>query len=132
MSSSLRTLTLATLPTDPIILCIIWRILNGQSGINVDRIVSLAGDALMESPENRNRSIKYLVRHMDRCLDNQRETRHACCVKLRHILSANLNLLCGYFFIENIDWKYTLNTVMLQICNLPDPEAKQDMRVVSN
>lgn len=75
--------------------CIIWRILNGQSGINVDRIVSLASDAMMESPENRARSIKYLVKHMDRCLDNQRETRHACCVKLRHILSANLNLLCG-------------------------------------
>lgn len=75
--------------------CIIWRLLNGQSGINVDRIVSLASDAQYESPDNRIRTIKYVVRHMDRCLDNQRETRHACCVTLRHVLSAKLNLLCG-------------------------------------
>ncbi|XP_050418388.1 innexin unc-9 isoform X2 [Patella vulgata] len=75
--------------------CIIWRLLNGQSGINVDRIVSLASDAQYESPEVRMRTIKYVVRHIDRCLDNQRESRHSCCVKLRHILSAKLSLLCG-------------------------------------
>ncbi|KAL3855097.1 hypothetical protein ACJMK2_014327 [Sinanodonta woodiana] len=75
--------------------CIIWRILNGQSGINVDRIVSLAGDAQYESPENRTRTIKYVVRHMDRCLDNQRESRHTCCVSVRHFLSAKLSILCG-------------------------------------
>lgn len=75
--------------------CIIWRLLNGQSGINVDRIVSLASDAQYENPDNRVRTIKYLVRHMDRCLDNQRETRGHCCVKLKHILSAKLSLLCG-------------------------------------
>lgn len=75
--------------------CIIWRLLNGQSGINVDRIVSVASDAQYESPENRTRNIKYVVRHMDRCLDNQRETRHSFCIRLRHILSANLSLLCG-------------------------------------
>ncbi|XP_071103534.1 innexin unc-9-like isoform X4 [Haliotis cracherodii] len=75
--------------------CIIWRLLNGQSGINVDRIVGLASDAQYESPEIRIRTIKYVVRHIDRCLDNQRESRHTCCVQLRHILSAKLSLLCG-------------------------------------
>lgn len=90
--------------------CIIWRLLNGQSGINVDRIVSLASDAQYESPEVRIRTIKYVVRHIDRCLDNQRETRHRTCVKLRHILSAKLSILCGmrygnylvsvYFFMK--------------------------------
>ncbi|KAL8587752.1 hypothetical protein ACOMHN_020970 [Nucella lapillus] len=75
--------------------CIIWRLLNGQSGINIDRIVSLASDAQYESPEVRMRTIKYVVRHIDRCLDNQRESRHRCCVTLRHILSAKLSVLCG-------------------------------------
>ncbi|OWF53666.1 Innexin unc-9 [Mizuhopecten yessoensis] len=75
--------------------CIIWRLMNGNSGINVDRIVSLAGDAQYESPDSRIRTIKYLVRHMDRCLDNQRDTRGWCCVTLRHILSAKLSLICG-------------------------------------
>ena len=75
--------------------CIVWRLLNGQSGINVDRIVSLASDAQYESPEVRVRTIKYVVRHIDRCLGNQRESRYHCCVTLRHILSAKLNLLCG-------------------------------------
>lgn len=75
--------------------CIIWRILNGQSGINVDRIVSLASDAQYESPENRVRTIKYVVRHLDRCLDNQRESRSTCCVSVRHFLSAKLSILCG-------------------------------------
>ncbi|KAH3754631.1 innexin unc-9-like [Dreissena polymorpha] len=75
--------------------CIIWRLLNGQSGINVDRIVSLGSDAQYESPENRVRTIKYVVRHLDRCLDNQRESRSTCCVSLRHFLSAKLSILCG-------------------------------------
>ncbi|XP_059164247.1 innexin unc-9-like isoform X2 [Physella acuta] len=75
--------------------CIVWRLLNGHSGINVDRIVSLASDAQYEAPEVRMRTIKYVVRHIDRCLDNQRESRHRCCVTLRHILSAKLSLLCG-------------------------------------
>ncbi|PVD39057.1 hypothetical protein C0Q70_01685 [Pomacea canaliculata] len=75
--------------------CLLWRLLNGQSGINVDRIVSLASEAQYESPEVRMRTIKYVVRHIDRCLDNQRESRHRCCVKLRHVLSAKLSILCG-------------------------------------
>ena len=75
--------------------CIMWRILNGQSGINVDRIVSMGSDAQFESPDNRARTIRYLVKHMDRCLSNQRDSRGHCCVKLRHILSTKLSLLCG-------------------------------------
>lgn len=75
--------------------CILWRLMNGNSGINVDRIVSLGSDAQYESPENRIRTIKYLVRHMDRCLDNQKGTRGSCCVKLRLILSSKLSILCG-------------------------------------
>ncbi|CAG5136836.1 unnamed protein product [Candidula unifasciata] len=75
--------------------CIMWRLLNGQSGINVDRIVSLASDAQYEAPEIRIRTIKFVVRHIDRCLDNQRESRPRCCVTLLHILSAKLSLLCG-------------------------------------
>ena len=75
--------------------CIIWRILNGQSGIYVDRIVSLASDAQYESPENRIPTIKYIVRHLDRCLDNQRESRSTCCVSVRHFLSAKMSILCG-------------------------------------
>ncbi|XP_011441809.3 innexin unc-9 isoform X3 [Magallana gigas] len=75
--------------------CIIWRILNGQSGINVDRIVSLGSNAQFESPETRVRTIKYLVKHVDRCLSNQRDTRGTCCVQLRHILSTKLSILCG-------------------------------------
>lgn len=75
--------------------CMIWRLINGQSGINVDRIVSLATDAQYEAPEVRVRTIKHVVRHIDRCLDNQRESRHRCCVTMRHILSAKLCFLCG-------------------------------------
>ena len=75
--------------------CIFWRLLNSQSGINIDRIVSLASNAQYENPEIRIRTIRYVVRHIDRCLDTQRESRHRCCVKLRYVLSTKLSILCG-------------------------------------
>lgn len=96
--------------------CIIWRILNSQSGINIDRIVSLSTEAQYESPDNRIKTIKYVVRHLDRCLDNQREHRNTCCVRLRHILSTKMNLLCGKRYGNYLLAVYFL-TKLLYIAN---------------
>ncbi|CAH1803120.1 unnamed protein product [Owenia fusiformis] len=75
--------------------CIVWRMLNDKSGINVNTIVQTVTDIHHLNPDIRDKTIQYLVRHMDRCFDSQREYRAGCCVKFRQNLATKCCLVCG-------------------------------------
>ncbi|CAH1801762.1 unnamed protein product [Owenia fusiformis] len=75
--------------------CLVWRILNSRSGINVNNIVRTVSDSDHVNPDIRERTIKYLVRHMDRCFENQREYRTGWCIKVRQFIATKMCLLCG-------------------------------------
>lgn len=75
--------------------CIMWRILSTTSGVNLDRIVTLAAETQFIAPEDRERTIKHIARYMDRWLENAREYRSGCCIRLRQQLANYCCLLCG-------------------------------------
>ena len=76
--------------------CLLWRIFGDRSGINVNNLVE-AAETIQNAlyPERRDKTIKYMIRHMDHYLDYQREYRAGCCVLLKNILSRYLCMLCG-------------------------------------
>ena len=76
--------------------CIVWRVFNDKSGINVHNIVE-ATETIQNALhyERRDQLIKYVARHLDRYLDNQREYRKRWCVNLKHFIAKNCCLICG-------------------------------------
>lgn len=73
----------------------VWRLGNGRTGIDVNRVVSLAIDAQYDAAENRQKVRRYLVYHLDRCLDSHNQQPTTCCHRLHYFLSAKMSLFCG-------------------------------------
>ena len=76
--------------------CLIWRIFADRSGININNLVE-AAETIQNAlyPERRDKTIKYMIRHLDHYLDYQREYRGGCCVACKHFLAKHLCLVCG-------------------------------------
>jgi hypothetical protein len=74
----------------------VWRTLNGRSGIDVNNIVE-AGETFQktEMAESREKTLKYMTKQMDRYLTSQREYRTGCTVSLKHFISRTCCLICG-------------------------------------
>lgn len=75
--------------------CILWRILTASAGVNLDKIVTLAAETQYISPEDREKTIKHIVRYMDRWLENAREYRSGCFIRLRQTISKYCCIVCG-------------------------------------
>lgn len=75
---------------------LLWQVFSERSGININNLVE-AADTIQNAlyPERRDKTIKYMIRHLDHYLDYQREYRGGCCVSLKHFLSRHLCLVCG-------------------------------------
>jgi len=75
---------------------IVWQVFSERSGININNLVE-AADTIQNAlyPERRDKTIKYMIRHLDHYLDYQREYRGGCCVSLKHIVARYLCLTCG-------------------------------------
>ncbi|ESN98968.1 hypothetical protein HELRODRAFT_95018 [Helobdella robusta] len=56
--------------------CLFWRILSDRSGINVNNLVE-AAETIQNAlyPERREKTIRYMIRHLDHYLDYQRDYR---------------------------------------------------------
>jgi hypothetical protein len=74
----------------------IWRTLNGRSGIDVNNIVE-SGETFQntELAESREKTLNYMTKQMNRYLTSQREYRSGCTVSLKHFLSRTCCLCCG-------------------------------------
>ncbi|XP_045180122.1 innexin unc-9-like isoform X1 [Mercenaria mercenaria] len=75
--------------------CILWRILTASAGVNLDKIVTLAAETQYISPEERERTIRHIVKYMDRWLENAREYRSGCFIRLRQTISKFCCIVCG-------------------------------------
>lgn len=75
---------------------VLWRTLNSRSGIDVSNIVE-AGETFTntEMSENREKTLRYMTKQMDRYLSAQRDVSTACTVSLKHCLSRTCCILCG-------------------------------------
>jgi len=76
--------------------CCLWRVFADRSGINVNNLVE-AADTIQNAlyPERRDKTIKYMIRHLDHYLDYQREYRGGCCIACKHFLAKHMCLVCG-------------------------------------
>ena len=52
---------------------IVWRLFNGGSGINLDKVVDMAEKTQLGSPEDREKTIKHIAVYLDRWLETHRE-----------------------------------------------------------
>jgi len=75
---------------------LVWRTLNGKSGIDVNNIVE-AGETFTntEMTESREKTLRYMTKQMDRYLSSQRSVQTGCTISLKHCFSRTCCLLCG-------------------------------------
>ena len=76
--------------------CMVWRVFSDRSGINMNNLVE-AAETIQNAlyPERRDKTIKYMTRHLDHYLDYQKEYREGCCVSMRHFMAKYCYLVCG-------------------------------------
>ena len=76
--------------------CLVWRVFSDRSGININNLAE-AAETIQNAlyPERRDKTIKYMIRHLDHYLEYQREYRGGCCGHLKHCLARHLCLPCG-------------------------------------
>ena len=98
--------------------CLVWRVFGDRSGINVNNLVE-AAETIQNAlyPERRDKTIKYMIRHLDHYLDYQREYRGGCCVACKHCLAKHLCLICGNRYGNYLVALY-LSTKVLYFCNV--------------
>ncbi|PVD38318.1 hypothetical protein C0Q70_00930 [Pomacea canaliculata] len=98
--------------------CILWRILTASAGVNLDKIVTLAAETAYVAPDERDRTIKHIVRYMDRWIENAREYRSGCFIRIRQQISKYCCLVWGkrygnylvtlYIAANFLIWVYTM------------------------
>lgn len=74
---------------------IVWKISHGGSGLNLDKIVNLAEDTQLGSPEERREKIGHLAHFLDKWLDTHREYRWNMYVRIKTKLSHVCCFLCN-------------------------------------
>ncbi|ESO01145.1 hypothetical protein HELRODRAFT_82276 [Helobdella robusta] len=76
--------------------CLLWRVFSERSGININNLVE-AAETIQNAlyPERRDKTIKYMIRHLDHYLDYQREYQGGCCGGLRRFMARKMFLICG-------------------------------------
>lgn len=96
---------------------LVWRVFSERSGININNLVE-AADTIQNAlyPERRDKTIKYMIRHLDHYLEYQREYRGGCCVAMKHCLAKHLCLVCGNRYGNYLVLLY-LGTKLLYLAN---------------
>ncbi|XP_033728697.1 innexin unc-9-like [Pecten maximus] len=80
---------------------IAWHMLNGYSGISLEKITTMAEDTMLASPEKRNEKIMYIAKYMNRWIETHRDWHYNFFVRMRQKFS---NILC--FCIGKRDGTY--------------------------
>ncbi|PAA62711.1 hypothetical protein BOX15_Mlig011942g3 [Macrostomum lignano] len=75
--------------------CLIWRLFNWQSGIQLSNIMEVACDVeMIKDPLSRQTSVRYVAKHIEDSLGSHREYRSGCATKLRQCVAKN----CCFFW----------------------------------
>lgn len=74
---------------------LIWRMLNGGSGINVDKIVTLTAATQIGSSEDREKTVGHIALYVDRWLEAHRQYRWNILVRLRQKASRFFCFFCA-------------------------------------
>ncbi|XP_076459596.1 innexin unc-9-like [Babylonia areolata] len=74
---------------------IIWRLFNGGSGVNLDKVVEMAEKTQMGSPEDREKTIKHIALYLDRWLETHREYHWNMLVRAKQHLARVCCFFCN-------------------------------------
>ena len=74
--------------------CLVWRMLNGFSGINIQKIVNMSADTQTSDPKKRDETVKHIAIYIDRWLDTHRNYQYNMLVRMKQNASKYL-LLCN-------------------------------------
>ncbi|KAK7490833.1 hypothetical protein BaRGS_00017889, partial [Batillaria attramentaria] len=107
---------------------IIWRLLSGASGVDLDRIVTLTLETQLGEPGRYPEAVRQIVEYMDRWLDAHRQYHWNVLVRIRSMLSKLCCFCWGkrhgsylsglyltvklLYFINVVSWFFLLNRIM--------------------
>ncbi|KAH9524006.1 Innexin unc-7 [Bulinus truncatus] len=74
---------------------LLWRMFNGGSGINMDKIVNMTSETQIGAPEKREETINHIAMYMDRWLEAHRQYRFNIMVRLRQRFSKFFCFFCA-------------------------------------
>ncbi|CAH1801425.1 unnamed protein product [Owenia fusiformis] len=75
--------------------CVIWRLLHDKSGVNITTLCTTLEDKGNLDPDTRNKTIRYIVRHLHRCFDMIRIHSSHGCQRHTQKLVKKCPLICG-------------------------------------
>ncbi|KAH9524005.1 Innexin unc-7 [Bulinus truncatus] len=74
---------------------LLWKMLNGGSGINIDKIVSMTGVTQLGAPEKRDETVSHIAMYLDRWLEAHRHYRYNILVRMRQRFSKFFCFFCA-------------------------------------
>lgn len=74
---------------------LVWRMFNGGSGINMEKIVNLTSSTQIGSAEKRMETVSQIAAYMDRWLEAHRQYRYNALVRMRQKASRFVCFLCA-------------------------------------
>ncbi|BFZ15646.1 hypothetical protein BsWGS_18684 [Bradybaena similaris] len=74
---------------------ILWRLFNGGSGINLDKIVDMAEKTQLGSPDDRDKTIDHISKYLDRWLETHREYHWNRLVRAKQALARCCCFFCN-------------------------------------
>ncbi|KAK3083312.1 hypothetical protein FSP39_019235 [Pinctada imbricata] len=80
---------------------LVWKMCNGYSGLNMDKICRMADSTMLNSPEDRTKEITNLARYLNKWLITQRNYHYNALIRVRERVS---NIFC--FCIGKKDGKF--------------------------
>lgn len=75
--------------------CLIWRMLNGYSGLNVEKIVNMAVSTQTSDPKKRDETVKHISIYVDRWLETHRPYAHNFMVRMQHKMARFCCVFCN-------------------------------------
>lgn len=75
--------------------CLVWRMLNGYSGISLEKIVNMAAATQTSEPKKRNETVEHIAIYMDRWLETHRQYHHNIMVRMKQRASRVCFFLCN-------------------------------------
>ncbi|NP_001191578.1 pannexin 3 [Aplysia californica] len=74
---------------------LLWRMFNGGSGINMDKIVTMTAGTQIGASEKREETVGHIAKYMDRWLEAHRQYRYNALVRMRQKASRVMCFLCS-------------------------------------
>jgi len=75
--------------------CLVWRMLNGYSGLNLEKIVNMAAGTQTAEPKKRDETVKHIAVYIDRWLETHRQYNYNFMVRMKQKASKVCLILCN-------------------------------------